>query len=159
MSKVNIPEDSFEEGLFGFKVECGDDFNTAQTAYSECINVTNGLLDLERPGWIAIGAKNQADTVEIMRRYATMRQCSDHYTIYHEESDQVADFTFRQFDPEADYPLICSKEEWLTKLAQAWETEEISHFETDELGWMEEGATVAHFDKEDNYRMKVLVTV
>lgn len=49
------------------------------------------------------------------------QQHSDHYALYVVEDELVLDFTMRQFDSVSPFPFIGTVDQWLEKLAVAWE--------------------------------------
>lgn len=146
---------SFDDVATLLRGEFGDRYATPDAARAMCVDATEESTyriwekcnAKEGSEWVELGALNGDDDDVLTQRYTDLQQCSDHFTAYHCESDQVVDFTFRQFDPEADYPLICSKEEWIDRLVKAWETDRIYIA----LGWIDIHSAIDADDVEERY--------
>lgn len=95
---------------------CYDD---AQSASGQCWRVTELLVEsFEVFEWIGADHANDPNG-----RFDKLGQYGNHFAAYHQNSDLIVDYTFRQFDDSAPYPLICPKEEWIERLAYVWETD------------------------------------
>lgn len=106
----------------------GDCYDTPESASGQCWRVTDTLVDaLGCFDWLGADHAN-----EPVKRFKEIGQYGNHFAPYHIDSDTVVDFTFRQFDAEAPYPLVCSKQEWIERLAHAWEAPSVRTI----IGWV-----------------------
>ena len=105
----------------------GSAYATPKKARGKCLEVTEEALGLCSDDWVMVGAAS--DREDLFERLKTLNQYSDHFALLRD--DVVIDFTFRQFDSETPYPLVCSLTEWIERLARAWECDSLEVSE----GW------------------------
>lgn len=119
-------------------------YDTPEEALGMCWIATDSMVASEPYELTWIGADHNNKPME---RYEKFGQLANHYAAYHHRTDTVIDFTFRQFEPDAAYPLICSRDEWLARLADVWECPTIRFI----LDYSEIWADKEYFDTEDEY--------
>lgn len=95
------------------------DCSTARRAHGRCYEVTlwawqNRTLDDVIPLRLVLDVSMQ-ERLHIAR---TRNQHTDHYALCH--NGIVCDYTMRQFHEDAPYPLVCSIEEWVSMMEEAW---------------------------------------
>lgn len=101
--------------------EINGDYSDPREAAGMCYVATENIIEVF-PGLVSLVADHSNSP---MRRFKKLGQYSNHYTPYDPIEDRVYDFTMRQFNPDCGYPFIGTREEWLTELAVAWDTDTI----------------------------------
>ena len=81
-------------------------------------------------------------------RYIRLQQHSDHYAVFLTDTEQVIDYTLRQFDPGVPFPYIGTVEDWSRILSGVWEVEFVRTFtglECGDCGLMEVLCTCCNY--------------
>lgn len=96
-------------------------YDTPASSSGQCWRVTEELTEaLDCFEWLGADHTNNP-----VKRFEEIGQYGNHFAAYYVDSDTVVDFTFRQFDKDAPYPLLCSKQEWIERLAYVWESDSV----------------------------------
>lgn len=101
---------------------CGDDYDryaSPAVAKGKCWSISEDIC--EKLAWTDIMYIHCAHDNDPDTRFITLGQHSDHYAVYHEDTNTVIDYTLRQFDPNTPFPFVGSPAQWLDVLERSWE--------------------------------------